>query len=325
MADNPLLTLQDFQSIIAEEIEQYAQYKSTDPLFEPIHYLLKIGGKRMRPSLVLLANQMLSGVISEARPAALAVEVFHNFTLMHDDIMDQAPLRRGQVTVHQKWNTNMAILSGDAMMIESYRILAQSPSTHLPALLQTFNEVALGVCKGQEMDMAFESRQNVHHDEYLEMIRLKTAILLGGALQLGGIIANAPKETQAHLYKIGEELGLAFQLRDDYLDAFGDPEKFGKLVGGDIISDKKTYLRILLNERMSEDDHKIANRVFSDPESKVSTIKSLMTKYQVDESALGIAKQYIDSALHHLDSIPAENHRKVELQNIILELAKRES
>ena len=325
MADNNLYTLSDFQNFIAEDLKNYAQYKNQDPLFQPIHYLLQIGGKRMRPALVLIANQMLEGNLELARPAALAVEVFHNFTLMHDDIMDQAPLRRGNETVHQKWNTNTAILSGDAMMIESYRILSQSPQQHLQSLLQTFNEVALGVCKGQDLDMSFESRNEVHHDEYIEMIRLKTAILLGGALQLGGIIAGADQTTQDHLYKIGEELGLAFQLRDDYLDAFGDPEKFGKVVGGDIISDKKTYLRILLNERMTEEEKNLANSKFDSDEKKVQVIKSLMINHGIDMEAIQIAQSYIDSALSHLDSIPATQNRKAELQNIILALAKRES
>lgn len=325
MADNNLYTLSDFQSFIAEDLTNYAQYKNQDPLFQPIHYLLQIGGKRMRPALVLIANQMLDGNLELARPAALAVEVFHNFTLMHDDIMDQAPLRRGNETVHQKWNTNTAILSGDAMMIESYRILSQSPQQHLQSLLYTFNEVALGVCKGQDLDMSFESRNEVHHDEYIEMIRLKTAILLGGALQMGGIIAGANQTTQDHLYKIGEELGLAFQLRDDYLDAFGDPEKFGKVVGGDIISDKKTYLRILLNERMTEDEKNLANSKFDSDEKKVQVIKSLMIHHGIDMEAIQIAQSYIDSALSHLDSIPATQNRKAELRNIILALAKRES
>ena len=325
MADNNLYTLSDFQNFIAEDLKNYAQYKNQDPLFQPMHYLLQIGGKRMRPALVLIANQMLEGNLELARPAALAVEVFHNFTLMHDDIMDQAPLRRGNETVHQKWNTNTAILSGDAMMIESYRILSQSPQQHLQSLLQTFNEVALGVCKGQDLDMSFESRNEVHHDEYIEMIRLKTAILLGGALQLGGIIAGANQTTQDHLYKIGEELGLAFQLRDDYLDAFGDPEKFGKVVGGDIISDKKTYLRILLNERITEDEKILANSKFDSDEKKVQVIKSLMINHGIDMEAIQIAQSYIDSALSHLDSIPATQNRKAELQNIILALAKRES
>jgi geranylgeranyl diphosphate synthase type II len=325
MADNNLYTLSDFQNFIAEDLKNYAHYKNQDPLFQPIHYLLQIGGKRMRPALVLIANQMLEGNLELARPAALAVEVFHNFTLMHDDIMDQAPLRRGNETVHQKWNTNTAILSGDAMMIESYRILSQSPQQHLQSLLQTFNEVALGVCKGQDLDMSFESRNEVHHDEYIEMIRLKTAILLGGALQLGGIIAGADQTTQDHLYKIGEELGLAFQLRDDYLDAFGDPKKFGKVVGGDIISDKKTYLRILLNERMTEEEKNLANSKFDSDEKKVQVIKSLMINHGIDMEAIQIAQSYIDSALSHLDSIPATQNRKAELQNIILALAKRES
>jgi geranylgeranyl diphosphate synthase type II len=325
MAESNLYSLSDFQVFIAEDLKTYANYKNEDPLFHPIHYLLQIGGKRMRPALVLLANQMLNGNPTQARPVALAVEVFHNFTLMHDDIMDQAPLRRGHQTVHQKWDTNTAILSGDAMMIESYRILSQAPSQHLHALLQTFNEVALGVCKGQELDMSFETRDTVLRDDYVEMIRLKTAILLGGALQMGGILAGADTTTQEHLYKIGEELGLAFQLRDDYLDAFGDPEKFGKLVGGDIISDKKTYLRILLNERMSSEEKVLADSGFENDEKKVEVIKSLMVQHGIDNEAIQIAQTYIDSAIQHLDSISAPENLKSELRNIILELAKRES
>ncbi len=325
MGDNTLKSLNDLQEIIGSDLEKYYSENPSDPLFHPIYYLLKIGGKRMRPALVLLANQMLDGNIDHARSAALAVEVFHNFTLMHDDIMDEAPLRRGETTVHQKWNNNTAILSGDAMMIEAYRLLCLSPSNHLSALMQVFNEVALGVCKGQALDMSFERRTDVNRHEYVEMIRLKTAVLLGGALQLGGITANANVETQNHLFKIGEELGLSFQLMDDYLDAFGDPAKFGKRVGGDIISDKKTYLRILLEEKASAEDLKIIHSTFNSEIEKIETIKKLMTTYKVDEDILSLKTQYSDSALEHLNAIPCPEENKNELRRIIHQLAEREA
>ena len=325
MGDNSLKSLIELQEIIGQGLEVYYDENSNDPLFHPIHYLLKIGGKRMRPALVLLANQMLNGNLDEARSAAIAVEVFHNFTLMHDDIMDEAPLRRGEITVHQKWNNNTAILSGDAMMIEAYRLLCLSSSEKLSQMMLVFNEVALGVCKGQELDMSFENRSNVSHDEYVEMIRLKTAVLLGGALQLGGIVANADSETQNHLFKIGEELGLSFQLMDDYLDAFGDPIKFGKRVGGDIVSDKKTYLRILLEERASPQDLQIIRSTFESESQKIDVIKDLMTKYQVDQDILSLKTKYSDSALEHLNAIVCLEENKNELRRIIHHLAERES
>ncbi|MEY2937692.1 MAG: hypothetical protein RL062_281 [Bacteroidota bacterium] len=325
MGDNSMKSLVELQQIISQDLEGFYTENANDPLFHPIHYLLKIGGKRMRPALVLLANQMLNGNIDDARSAALAVEVFHNFTLMHDDIMDEAPLRRGEITVHQKWNNNTAILSGDAMMIEAYRLLCLSPQGQLRQLMTVFNEVALGVCKGQELDMSFENRSDVSHDEYVEMIRLKTAVLLGGALQLGGIIANADIETQNHLFKIGEELGLSFQLMDDYLDAFGDPTKFGKRVGGDIVSDKKTYLRILLQERASEYDLQVIHSNFNNDEEKIETIKNLMTAYQVDQDILSLKTKYSDSALAHLTAISCPEENKNELRRIIHQLAERES
>lgn len=237
-------------------LDQHVTNSRKGSLYEPINYLLRIGGKRIRPALVLAAADACNGSATDAIPAALAIEVFHNFTLMHDDIMDDAPLRRGFETVHEKWDTNAAILSGDTMLVQAYQLLAQSDPGHLPELLNVFSQTAIEVCEGQQLDMEFESRSDVHIDEYVEMIRLKTSVLLAAALRSGAIVAGADQETASHLYAFGEQIGIAFQLRDDYLDAFGDASKFGKQVGGDILADKKTYLWIRAHE-LATDSQKL--------------------------------------------------------------------
>lgn len=214
-------------------------------LYDPIEYVLSLGGKRIRPALCTLACEFYSGETHKAVPAALGLEIFHNFTLLHDDIMDKADTRRGQPTVHKKWNDNAAILSGDAMLICAYQYMSQVDSIHLGNIMTLFSKVAMEVCQGQELDMSFENRDNVTVDEYIEMIRLKTAVLLATSLEIGAIIGGAPVEDADLLYNYGINLGLAFQLRDDYLDAFGDPKEFGKQIGGDIKCNKKTFL--LLN------------------------------------------------------------------------------
>ncbi len=247
-------------------------------LYAPIRYLLAIGGKRLRPSLVLAAAEAEGGDPNTALPAALAVEIFHNFTLMHDDIMDNAPLRRGVQTVHERWDTNTAILSGDAMFVEAYQALAAMKDTHLSAMMRLFNRTAIEVCEGQERDMAFEQRTDVRLEEYMEMIRLKTSVLLAAALELGAMAAGSTAERCAKYYEFGICIGLAFQLQDDYLDAFGDPATFGKQVGGDILSDKKTYLHIRCRERatsaqMAEFD--ALTGPTEHPTGKVEAVKNL--------------------------------------------------
>jgi geranylgeranyl diphosphate synthase type II len=297
-------------------------------LAEPIRYLLSLGGKRIRPVLTLLGHEMFSGNPEQVMSQALAVEVFHNFTLMHDDIMDNAPLRRGKQTVHEKWNVNAAVLSGDAMMVQSYDLLLKNQEDKFVELFQCFNQTAWEVCVGQQMDMDFEKREDVSLDEYLEMIRLKTAVLLGFALRLGAIAAKASKEDQEHLRLFGEHLGLSFQLRDDYLDAYGDPEKFGKQVGGDILSDKKTYL--YLHTANHEDESipaelKALHGNSGDPSAKITSTLYLFSQSKANEVTLSKSEAYYNSALNHLDAISVSDEKKMALRNLASFLLERES
>src|ERR1700754_2000455 len=224
--------LTDLQALINEAVDKLNFPKQPAELYEPISYILSLGGKRLRPALLLMACDLFGGDVESAVEPAHAIEVFHNFTLMHDDIMDNAPLRRGQVTVHQKWNANVAILSGDAMMVESNKLIMKVPDAILRQVMDVFNATATGVCEGQQIDMSFEQRGNVGIEEYLNMIRLKTAVLLGGTLKIGAIIGGATPADAQLLYDFGVNLGIAFQLQDDILDVYGDPDKFGKQVGG---------------------------------------------------------------------------------------------
>src|SRR5476651_554712 len=237
-------TLRELQAIIQTAVDQLSYPTQPPDLYEPISYILSIGGKRMRPALLLMACDLFGGDVNKAVKAALAIEVFHNFTLMHDDIMDKAPLRRGKVTVHERWNPNIAILAGDAMMVEANKLMLQVDDNILRKVMDVFNDTATGVCEGQQFDMSFESRDRVSADEYINMIRLKTSVLLGGALKIGALIGGANDKDADLIYTFGEQLGIAFQLQDDILDVYGDPDKFGKQVGGDIISNKKTWLLI---------------------------------------------------------------------------------
>jgi geranylgeranyl diphosphate synthase type II len=247
---------------------------------------------------------------------------------MHDDIMDNAPLRRGKQTVHEKWNVNAAVLSGDGMMILSYDLLLKNQEGKFVELFQCFNQTAWEVCVGQQMDMDFEKREDVSLDEYLEMIRLKTAVLLGCALRLGAIAANASKEDQEHLRLFGEHLGLSFQLRDDYLDAYGDPEKFGKQVGGDILSDKKTYLYL---HTANHEDTTIPTELKSlhgnseDSNAKISSTLHLFSKSKADEVTLAKSEAYYNSALNHLDAVSVSDEKKMALRNLASFLLERES
>lgn len=259
-----------------------ARYPESD-LYAPVRYLMDLGGKRLRPALVMAACEACGGTRGQAMPAALAVELFHNFTLMHDDIMDDAPLRRGHDTVHEKWDNNLAILSGDALHVMACEALLDAPAPALPSLLRTFHRTALEVCEGQEQDMAFESREQVALDEYMEMIRLKTSVLLAASLHMGGSSAGASSETLDALYEFGLHVGLAFQLQDDYLDAFGDPEHFGKQVGGDILADKKTFLLIrALEEARDGDRSALMSELGSRTEGKVDRVLALYRKLGVD-------------------------------------------
>lgn len=318
-------SLEDIQRLILEDLECFYQTNDQHSLVIPIHYLLKIGGKRMRPALFLLSHQLFSSDLTAARNAALAIEVFHNFTLMHDDIMDNAPLRRGQATVHKKFNTNKAILSGDAMLIQAYQLLMSHPCQNQIQLIHCFNQHAMEVCEGQELDMNFETRNDVSLVEYIEMIRLKTAVLIGGAMKMGALYAGAKPEDQEHLYKCGEEMGIAFQLLDDYLDAFGSPEQVGKQLGGDIMADKKTFLRIQLYQKATQDELAVLQNKEQDPQEKVTETLELLRKYQVDLAILDLAKKYSDSAIAHLAAVGVNPEYKAPLLKVITQLLNRTS
>ncbi|MCB0400636.1 MAG: polyprenyl synthetase family protein [Flavobacteriales bacterium] len=283
-------------------------------LYQPITYTLGLGGKRIRPALLLLANDLFSGRQENALSAALAVEVFHNFTLIHDDVMDDAPLRRGKETVYKKWGINTAILSGDVMFVKSVDLLAKSPEDKLPELIHLFTKTAFEVCEGQQYDMDFEQKTDVSIDDYLKMIELKTAVLLAASLQLGAIIGGAGKEDQQHIYEFGKNLGLAFQLMDDVLDLYGNPEKFGKRVGGDIIANKKTYLllkakELATGELKKELEFCLTSKALKD-DQKIEKVKSIFNRMNIQKLATAEMDLFYNTALSHLDSINAPKEKK---------------
>jgi geranylgeranyl diphosphate synthase type II len=318
--------ISELQQIIEVAIPNIEYPVHPKNLYEPIKYIMNLGGKRLRPALVLLAADMFNGDVQQALPAALAIETFHNFTLIHDDIMDNAPLRRGKITVHEKWGTNNAILSGDVMMVEANKQLAKVDSTLLKEVLNTFNATAQGVCEGQQLDMEFETRDDVSIPEYIDMIRLKTAVLVGGALKLGAIIARATDEQADLIYEFGENLGIAFQLQDDILDVYGDPAKFGKQVGGDIKSNKKTFLLLSLQQRLSSSDQLLLNKQFiNQTDSKVAQVTNLYNQYEIRELATAEMQGYLVKAFNALEQINVSTEQKEHLIALANELMNRES
>lgn len=314
------------QDLIENAIQNIQYPAHPEKLYLPISYIMSLGGKRIRPVLVLMAADLFEGDMEKALPAALAIETFHNFTLIHDDIMDNAPLRRGQQTVHEKWGVNNAILSGDVMMVESNKHLSMLDSKVLKDALNTFNTTAQGVCEGQQLDMEFEESEVVSIPEYINMIRLKTAVLLGGAMKLGAQVAGASPEEAEQLYQFGENIGIAFQLQDDILDVYGDPEKFGKQVGGDIIANKKTFLLLKLKELaapsdLSELQLQSSNTDFTD---KINKTRALYNTYQIRELADQEMRNYSDKAFHALYSLNIPEERKTQLIQLADQLMNRE-
>jgi geranylgeranyl diphosphate synthase type II len=316
------------QNSITKYINNKTYGTSPTELYEPISYIMALGGKRLRPCLLLMACDMFGGDVEQALAPALAIEVFHNFTLMHDDIMDKAPLRRGQPTVHEKWNANVAILSGDVMMVESNKLIMQVNDNILRPVLDVFNATAVGVCEGQQIDMNFETRSDVRIDEYINMIRLKTAVLVGGALKMGALVGGANDADGTLLYNFGEQLGIAFQLQDDILDIYGDPEKFGKQVGGDIISNKKTYLLIKALELAKGDTLNELNKWLSsedfDASEKVEAVKSIYNQLNIREQAEAEMNQYAEKAMLSFEKINLPDERKVILKEFADALLVRE-
>ncbi|MBI35313.1 MAG: isoprenyl synthetase [Flavobacteriales bacterium] len=291
-----------------------------------MNYMIQLGGKRLRPVTTLLATQLFSGEISRAIPAAKAIEVFHNFTLIHDDIMDKAPLRRGKQTVHEKWNDNIAILSGDTLLIEVYNHFLEGNYSNLSEILKVFNRTAIEVCEGQQLDMNFETRNDVTIEEYINMIRLKTSVLVGGAFKIGALVANANELDSNLIYEFGVNLGIAFQLQDDYLDCFGDPQKFGKQVGGDIISNKKTFmmLKALEIDSTGELRNRISEKEF-DSQEKVDSVKELYKKLKVDQKAFELMNQYYAKGIQSLNQIQSLDDAKNKIIRFAEDLMKRSS
>ncbi|WP_186753761.1 polyprenyl synthetase family protein [Echinicola salinicaeni] len=311
---------------LEKHLQDFSYGDSPKELYEPITYIMSLGGKRIRPLLTLLAYSLYKKDYENALTPAMAVEVFHNFTLMHDDIMDEAPLRRGQTTVHEKWDTNTAILSGDVMLVKAYEILAEVPADKLGDCLSLFNKTAREVCEGQQRDMNFESLDEVTEAEYLEMIRQKTAVLLGFALQFGAILAGASKKDSQYLYDFGVNIGIGFQLKDDLLDVYADQDKFGKQVGGDIIANKKTFLLIKAKELANGEDKKQLEDWLSktnfDKEEKVKEVRALYDKLGIKDIAENKMTAYFDLGFAQLNDLNISNKEmltalKVLTQNLI--------
>lgn len=296
-------------------------------LYAPISYALEEGGKRIRPLLVLMTHGLYSGNTEEALPLAAAVEMFHNFTLLHDDIMDNADMRRGKLAVHKKWDSNAAILSGDAMVICAYGLLRQMPEKHIPVLLDEFTKMSLEVCEGQQYDMNFENREDVTLEEYKEMIRLKTAVIFGASAKMGAVLGGAPEKDSEALYRFGVELGIAFQLQDDYLDTYGTPEVLGKAIGGDIIESKKTFLTITALNEAGGATRRAMLATFKDSvlpeEQKINRMKTIYDSLDVPGITRKVISRHIENASAELDSLSVDESEKAELKDIINTLAVR--
>jgi geranylgeranyl diphosphate synthase, type II len=312
-------SIYQYQEFISDYLQSEYHDKQPHNLYHPIHYILGLGGKRMRPVLTLMSAEVFDADYKKALPAALAVEVFHNFSLVHDDIMDDAPLRRGNETVHEKWNLNTAILSGDAMLILAYQYFEKYDSDIFRKLAQLFSKTALEVCEGQQYDVDFETRDDVTIPEYLKMIEYKTAVLVAAAMKMGAIVAETSQENADLIYDFGLNLGLAFQLQDDYLDAFGNPETFGKQVGGDIIENKKTYLYLKAMEFSNENQKEQLLHLFSihpsDNSDKIETVKEIFNSTGASKATQQAIQEYTLKAFATLQKISIDNEKKEKLQS----------
>ncbi|WP_375438021.1 polyprenyl synthetase family protein [uncultured Hymenobacter sp.] len=297
-------------------------------LYEPIRYIMALGGKRIRPLLALLGAHLFTDDLDPVIKPALATEVFHNFTLLHDDIMDQAPLRRGQPTVHEKWNANVAILSGDVMLVRAYELFFDVRLDLLPTVLRRFSQTAAEVCEGQQWDMNFETETEVSIAQYLDMIRLKTAVLIGFALELGALLGGASLTDADHLRQFGTGIGLAFQLRDDLLDVYGDAATFGKRVGGDILSDKKTFLLLTAQAQANAAQRAMLTHYIGQPvlnaEDKVHAVRALYDELEIRPQTEALINYYFQDALQHLERVAAPATRKEPLLQLALQLMDRE-
>lgn len=316
-----------YQEEFVSYLEKRNQIKEPRNLYEPVTYILGLGGKRLRPVLTLMAADFFGGDHKDALAAAMAVEVFHNFSLVHDDIMDDAPLRRGNPTVHEKWDVNTGILSGDAMLINSYQLFEQYDDATFAQLVRLFSTTAIEVCEGQQYDVDFETRDDVTIPEYLKMIEYKTAVLVACALKMGAIVAGAPERQQNLIYDFGRNLGIAFQIQDDYLDAFGDPKTFGKQIGGDIIENKKTFLYLKALENGNKEQQKQLLDLYSiqpnNPEGKIFAVKEVFTSTAAVQATAEAIEAYTLKAFEALDQIDLPKERKAVLVEFGNNLMKR--
>jgi geranylgeranyl diphosphate synthase, type II len=318
--------IESYKDLIDKEINNLKIKQDPKNLYDPIRYLLAIGGKRMRPVLSLLSAELFGGNPKKAVHVGMAIELFHNFSLIHDDIMDKAPLRRGNVTVHEKWSDNIAIISGDALFAVAYQYLARTENKYLSDLLAVFSETVMEVCEGQQMDMDFEDRDDVTIAEYIEMIRLKTSVLLGAAMEMGAIVAEASIEDRKRIYCFGQHIGIAFQLQDDLLDLYADPDKFGKQVGGDIIANKKTFLLLKAQELASASQKEVLYGLIShtNHEEKINLTRQIFNEIGIPALAKAEMEKHYDIAMQSLAQLNVTEEYTQPLIALAQELMNRE-
>lgn len=316
-----MYTIEQLREVIKTELDKQEYVEVPYSLFEPIQYIMEDGGKRLRPVLTLMAYNMYRDDIEKAYKSAIGIEIFHNYTLLHDDVMDDAELRRGRQTVHKKWNSNVAILSGDAAAITAYKYIETVDDTYLRKVIDGFNQVAMDVCKGQQYDMEFETREDVTEEEYIQMIYLKTSVLIAGSMRHGALIAGAPEYEYNALYDFGGYLGLVFQLQDDYLDVYGDVEEFGKKIGGDILCNKKTYLLIKALELAGEQDKALLMEWLKkekfDPSDKIKEVTGIYDQVGVKEAIRQKIEYYLGKSREALNKINVPEERKVRFYEMI--------
>lgn len=322
-----MFTVSQLSETINRHIGELKFLRNPQRLYDPVTYVLSMGGKRLRPVLMLMAYNLYKEQVSDIFDPATGIEIYHNYTLLHDDLMDRADRRRGKPTVHKVWNDNTAILSGDAMLVLAYQYMAQVPAEHLKEIMDLFSLTALEICEGQQMDMDFEQRMDVSEEEYLEMIRLKTSVLLASSLKIGAILGGASSEDANALYNFGINMGMAFQLKDDFLDVYGDTSTFGKNIGGDILCNKKTYLLIKALEKADAEQSNILKHWLGakefDPASKIAAITSVYNQIGIKEYSEAKMAEYNAKALESLQAVQVEEEKKAELKNLLQELMYR--
>jgi geranylgeranyl diphosphate synthase, type II len=324
-----MYTFKELQEIVNTKLKDLQIGQKPAELYDPIKYILDAGGKRMRPILVLAANNLFTDTIEAAIEPALAMEVFHNFTLLHDDLMDKADVRRNRSTVHKKWNDNIAILSGDAMMIKAYQLIVKAPSKNLAKIIQLFNQTALEVCEGQQHDMNFEQRMDVSENEYIEMIRLKTSVLVAACLKIGALCADTNEKDAQKLYDFGVNLGLAFQLQDDYLDTYGDPKTFGKKIGGDIVANKKTFMLIKAQELAKGEQaktlHQLITESSTNSEEKIKAVTQIYNDLNIQELVKTKMNYFYQLSLDAFNEVSVDSSKKTMLIELADKLMVREN